>query len=205
MFKKALILIAFIAFFSLTFAWTQKPSWRLVGNQWHWDQTNAQFYIKDTAFGNETRMPDTITCFDSLYLPQWIDWFTEATKAKWNIIRPGTYAGMGPVVTLNSNASVTVTVSGLLRYHDSIPRYFGLTTATANHPDSVTTWYEEDSCNGSQTFEPDDLPLSARIWSKVVIDEDAQGGEYSDDVTVEIDLVSYNKWIEPSVLVSKKF
>ena len=213
MLKKALILVAFIAFFSLTFAdFQERDAWYWDGTQWI-EQTGdptarGRFWldynpVADSCNKERWEIPFT----DSISVAQWIRWSIEGQKTLWRIRKIGTFAGIGPVLCLKSNEDVVMSFEGFedpTNGETEIEKFywFSDTTETEPIPPEDTRWISADNLNNyTIRFEfPNGChPQSLKIWEQIRVEQCDRACEYVDPegATIVLTLTVIKDWIDP--------
>jgi hypothetical protein len=211
MLKKALILVAFIAFFSLTFAtFQERPSWYWNGNNWVSQYGNAtargRFWLDYNPLADSCNKERwEISFLDSISVAQWIRWSIEGQKTLWRIRKIGEFCGMGPVICLKSNEDVVMSFEGFenpTNGETEIEKYYYFTDTTTVEPDASWQWISASDLNNyTIRFEfPNGChPQSIKIWEKINVEQCDRACEYVDPegATIVLTLQVIKDWIDP--------
>lgn len=150
----------------------------------------------------------TIPFKDSLSLAQWIEWTITGNRVLDLVRKPGTFAGLGPVLSVKSNEAIYMTFSGfenLVKIDDPtqiIPKYYAITPTTTTNPVDVTQWIAAPDMNTAN------IPITGvvggpalrRIWEKIVVSDVNTACEYEDPAgsIIMLNLTVMKPWIDPT-------
>lgn len=158
----------------------------------------------DNIAVDTTKPVNTITLYNEAKVGQWISYsFTGGTTITHYVRRPGTFAGIGPVLDFESNGLVSVDFNN---FNDltqvgasDIPIYYYLDDAGAiSNPGDIDEddWKDVANLNSMEPIEDNDLTLT--LWQKIIVGNMGKPGTYqdADGATITLTLTEQANWID---------